>query len=200
VSARKLEIVDSDGDRLTVEPALIGGCLFVHLKHSGVYLSPADARRLADPLPNWRGGVGPAPSDPPRPAAATGEGGVAGRGPSLDGTFTAGAVVHLTVEATVDEHDCYVIRDAAGNVWGQCPSLMSFIVGVQAAPVDLPKKFGAVVRATLDGRRNLFVLADPGSSDGRAWVTATYMWASSAELTDVEVLHEGIDTDADAAQ
>ena len=196
MSARKLEIVDSDGDRLTVEPALIGGCLFVHLKHSGVYLSPADARRLADHLTNWLDE--PAPADPPRPAAA-GEGG-AGRGVSLDGTFAAGAVVHLTVKATVDEHGRYVIATDSGQTWAQCPSGMSFIVAAQAAPVPLPKKIGAVVRATLDGRRNLFVLADPGSSDGRAWVTATYMWASSAELTDVEVLHEGIDTDADAAQ
>jgi len=195
VSAGRFEMVDSDGDRLIIKPSpREPSSLYAITGGRGVYLSPADARRLADHLTNWLGGVGPAPSDPPRPAAATGEGGVAGRGPSLDGTFTAGAVVHLTVEATVDEHDCYVIRDAAGNVWGQCPSLMSFIVDAQAAPVPLPTKIGAVVRATVEGRRSLFVLADPQPDDDFPWVTATGIWASSAELADVEVLHEGIDT------
>jgi len=190
VSARKLEIVDSDGDRLTVEPALIGGCLFVHLKHSGVYLSPADARRLAEYLTNWLDEA--APSDPPRPAA-TGEGD-AGRGPSLDGTFTAGAMVHLTVKATVNEYGEYVIVTDSGRTWAKCPSGMSFTVGVQAAPVPLPKKIGAVIRATVEGRRSLLVLADPGASDGRAWVTTSGGWRSSAHLADVQVLSEGIDT------
>jgi len=198
VSADKLAIVDRDGDKIIVREHRRGGLMLVCIGAQCVYLTPAEARRLAEYLIDWLDGVGPAPSDPPHPVV-TGEGG-AGCGPSLDGTFAAGAKVHLTVKATVDEHGRYVIATDSGQTWAQCPSGMSFIVAAQAAPVPLPKKFGAVVRATLDGRRNLFVLADPGSSDGRAWVTATYMWASSAELTDVEVLHEGIDTDADAAQ
>ena len=184
-------MVDSDGDRLIIKPSpREPSSLYAITGGRGVYLSPADAQRLSDHLTNWLDE--PAPADPPRPAAA-GEGG-AGRGVSLDGTFAAGAVVHLTVKATVDEFGDYVIVTDSGQTWAQCPSGMSCIVDVQAAPVPLPKKIGAVIRATVEGRRSLLVLADPGASDGRAWVTTSGGWRSRAHLADVQVLSEGIDT------
>lgn len=200
MSADSLVIVDSDGDRLVIGPAAYDPDSLFAIAGKGVYLTPADAQRLADWLTSQAlDGMEAAPSDPPRPAA-TGEGG-AGRGPNLDGTFTAGTKVHLTVEATVDEHGCYVIVTDSGKTWAQCPSGMSFIVTAEPAPAPpLPTKFGAVVRATVAGRRQVLVLANPAPADSGdllEWFSPESHWQAPADLTDVEVLAQGIDEPPD---
>lgn len=120
---------------------------------------------------------------------------------NADGTFEAGSKVHLTIAATVNAAGIYTINDDRGNLWGHCPPGMSFLVKVEAAPVELPTWFGAVIRATVRSYRSgspvLLILMDPARDlwaelDRDGMIVASELISGKA-LTVVEVLFEGVE-------
>jgi len=58
MSADKLAIVDRDGDKIIVREHRRGGLMLVCIGAQCVYLTPAEARRLAEYLIDWLDGVG----------------------------------------------------------------------------------------------------------------------------------------------